>query len=192
MLIKYRVCFDCDNVLNDLTAKMLTVYNARNGTDYTPDVFQHYDMARCVPPDVAKDMTLLFTDDEVLGGLEPPPDAYDVLFFLHKEGHEVFIASNTDYRAAERKAVYLLRCFPFLTPERIIFIANKPLLGVDFLIDDDPANFKNGLFTRILRTQPWNAASEVGFDHRIDRLNEVIPIIMERQKAESARANSLF
>ena len=79
---------------------------------------------------------------------------------LIDSGHQVIFISATDKKRQERKKAWMLANFPMIDEDSIIFTAQKNLINVDVMIDDNLNYASKFTCPFILFKQPWNTNRE--------------------------------
>lgn len=191
------IAVDIDNVLNNLTERVLEVYNKRYNDSLTVENITKYSIESFVKPECKDDFPKLFLDPEVWNGISVIPDCVEVLKKYHDLGHEIYIVTATETENIHPKSEWLQRVFPFLNiRNNLICIKKKQMLGgnIDILIDDCLDNLIGGDYIRVLLDYPWNRNLDNGYrksDMRsIFRCNDWKAINHVLKKASEALDNS--
>lgn len=149
---------DCDNVLNNLTASVLRVYNEDFNDKLTTDDITDYYIENFVKPECKESFYKLFTDKRVWKGISVVENCVDILKKWNDLGHTIYIVTSTEPANMLKKANWLQRTLPFLNiRKRLICIQKKQLLSeLDILIDDCYNNLIGGKYQKIVLNYPWN------------------------------------
>ncbi len=154
MLAKPKICVDIDNVLNNMCAAMVDIYNDRHD--------EKIDLARCTRYDfssygeeVASELVKLFGDPELYERMRPARYAVEYLFLMCGE-FDVKIVTSTRPEQLKQKCDWLARWFPFVKYRDIIVADHKQWIESDYVIDDHTGYLIDNPAYRILIDQPWN------------------------------------
>lgn len=79
---------------------------------------------------------------------------------IFESGHQIIFISATHKPFQERKKAWILSNFPELTEDNIIFTAQKNLINVDVMIDDNLDYASRFTCPFILFKRPWNTNRE--------------------------------
>lgn len=101
-------------------------------------------------------LMLAFNNEEFLNEQEPYPGAVDMVNTLIDEGHEVIIASAIAPSAMTTRSNCIKKFFPRIPEKNIMLGAQKHLLTVDFLLDDNPGNLTGNAKYAVLFTAAHN------------------------------------
>lgn len=153
-----RIMFDMDDVL--VSGGFLYLINSYLGTHYTELDFKTYYMQDVVPDKEA--FFEYFLQHNLYDYATVTEGATELLKELN-EHHMVYI--GTSYIIPEvvsksgvlldYKYQFLTRTFPFLDPNRFVFLGDKSVLQCDVKVDDKLSNLKNA-DTKILYTAYHN------------------------------------
>ena len=111
---------------------------------------------------------------------------------LIADGHEVYLATSTDYENFSWKVEWIEKYFPFISKNNVICIHNKELLKCDIMIDDCLDNLINNTCKRIVIDHPWNQdeIKEQKYDiYRAYNFKDVIEIIQNMEGSEEEWQN---
>lgn len=150
---------DCDSVLNNLTERVLEVYNADNDDNLTLDDITDYYMENFVKPECREGFYKIFFDKRVWKGIKVIDNCVEVLEKYHNRGDTIYIVTATDPSNMSKKGAWLGRILPFLDiRKRLICIHKKQLLSgnIDVLIDDSLKNLIGGGYKKIVLDYAWN------------------------------------
>ena len=107
------VC-DIDGVLNNLTEKVLELYNSRTGKKIQQSDITAYNFSECLPKEDADGICKLFQEKELWDSLTPLPHSQKCLKTLVNQGHKVIVATATDPINFEWKCQWMKYHFPFI------------------------------------------------------------------------------
>ena len=183
------ICFDIDNVLNNLTEKTIALYNTLNNKNIQMSDITTYNFYDCLSKEDADGIISLFKDKGLWDSLKPLPYAQDGLKKLIKSGHTIFLATATDPSNFEWKCDWLSKYFNFIPTDNIIRIMDKSLLRTDVLVDDNLGNLTSNICERICLNYPWNQSKSKDYAYDIKRAydwSDIVHIInnIERKMKE--------
>ena len=174
------ICLDIDNVMNNLTEKAITLYNARTNKNIQMSDITTYNFYDCLPKEDADGVISLFKDKELWDSLKPLARSQESLKKITKQGHRVFLATATDPINFEWKCDWLSRYFSFIPTDNIIRIMDKSLLRIDVMIDDHLSNLTSNICERVCLDYPWNQSKTKDYAYDIKRAynwNDIVDII---------------
>lgn len=151
-----KIGIDVDNVINNLTECVLSIYNEDTGSDLKITDITDYDMTMFVKPELKENFYRYFSDDRVWERLQIKDGAADCIEEIAKK-HEIYFVTSTYPENVNRKAKWLSEHIRGVdVDKRLIVCHNKPLLeGLDILFDDYEPNLR-GSYTRVLMDYAWN------------------------------------
>lgn len=179
------ICFDIDNVMNNLTEKAIDLYNTRSGKNVQMSDITTYNFYDCLSKEEADEIISLFKDKELWNSLKPLPHSQDTLKKLIKQGHRIFLATATDPINFEWKCEWISRYFGFIPTDNIIRIMDKGLLKVDVMVDDHLSNLISNICERVCLDYPWNQDRVKDYAYDIKRAyswNDIVNIINNIEK----------
>lgn len=179
------ICFDIDNVMNNLTEKAIDLYNTRSGKNIQMSDITAYNFYDCLSKEEADEIISLFKDKELWNSLKPLPHSQDTLKKLIKQGHRIFLATATDPINFEWKCEWISRYFSFIPTDNIIRIMDKGLLKVDVMVDDHLSNLISNICERVCLDYPWNQDRVKDYAYDIKRAyswNDIVNIINNIEK----------
>ena len=166
---KLTILCDADDTIINLLSRWLAEVNQMYGKTVCKEDIQSWDITKAYPG---------LTADEVLNPLYRA-DFWDTVtpikgsgYYLErliKDGHNLSIVTASNLETSGAKTAKLLKLFPFLGREQIIFTQNKQAVPGDVLIDDGVHNLIGGNYRKLLFHQPGNAAFREG-EHGITRV----------------------
>ncbi len=179
------ICLDIDNVLNDLTEKTITLYNALANKNIQMSDITTYNFYDCLPKEDADGIIALFKNKKLWDSLKPLPYSQEALKKLIKQGHRIFLATATDPINFEWKCDWLSRYFSFIPTDNIIRIMDKSLLRVDVMVDDHLSNLTSNVCERVCLDYSWNQSTSKDYAYDIRRAynwHDVIDIIKDIER----------
>ena len=181
-----RIALDFDETLFPTTERVFEIYNKRHNTNIDLSNTTSYSFYENFSTDVADELLSIFVEKDVYSSLQPYKGAIRSIKTLVEQGHEIYIATNTDVRNMEWKEQLLQKHFPFIPKNNLIRIANKALLNVDVLVDDNLDNLKSIFADRICFNQYWNQDKDADYAYSIYRIHhwgEIINVINEIERS---------
>lgn len=183
------ICVDIDNILNNLTEKVIEVYNTRNNKDIQMASITSYNFYDCLSREDANDIIDLFKEKSLWDSLKPLEGSQNGLKQLLKMGHKVYLATATDTLNFDWKVAWIKQYYPFIPEDNIIRIIDKSLLKCDVLVDDCLDNLIGSFAERITLDYPWNHNELKDYAYSIRRAynwTDIINIIsdIEREMIE--------
>ena len=177
-----RVKVDIDNVLNDLTMRVVDVYSNEHKVCLSYNDIIDYNFNGIGDEVVISGLIEILNRPDILEDLTPLTDSQAGLMMLCKD-YDVWLATASTPEAFVKKVKWCKQYFPWFETDRIICIKDKFLLRTDYSIDDLPDNLIGDLTTRILVDSPWNKSyrdDAWGF-HRVNDLVEAYHTINKLQ-----------
>jgi 5'(3')-deoxyribonucleotidase len=173
-----KIGVDVDEVLlNTLQTGWIPMINEMTGMDVNlrPEDITEWDITKFLPKRYHKFIYDILMLGSMWKKVEPIWDSIDVLKEMNNDYNlDLYIVSSTDVFTPKQKWEQFLKFYPFIDRQQIIRIHNKKLLDLDYLIDDNPANLKDG---DIVFTQPHNEWLDNDNIFRVDNLQDAYDII---------------
>ena len=136
-----RIGIDIDDVLNNLTACVLEIYNQDAGDSLCLADITEYDMKQFVKPEYRDNFYKYFGDKRVWAILKPNTTAFNLLNKLHSEGHSIYFVTATHPLNVKRKYLWLNEQLEWDCWDSLVVTKDKSLLtGLDVFIDDSLDN----------------------------------------------------
>ena len=159
--MKKRIIIDLDDVITDASGWM-HVINTFLGTNHTEKDSGSYYLQDIVPKEKWNDYIKYFRTQNTYDYCNINPDCIEVMKELN-ENYDIYICSAYVYRddvmysadALKYKFEFLMKYFPFIKPQKYIFMNDKSILNCDIRIDDKINNLDNAK-TKILYTAYHN------------------------------------
>lgn len=176
---------DMDEVLNNLTEKILLCYNEKYGDTLRVGDISDYDIHKYLKPE-CRHVFEEFADERFIESLDIAPGAVEVLSRLSKYHAIYFVTAGHPYTLRARD-VWLAKHLPFYRSRQLVGCCNKQLLGLDVLIDDYEGNLIEGRYYGILFNKPWNrhVPTQIYNMKRIFHWNEIPAIISDLEKRQT-------
>lgn len=138
---KYRIVVDVDSTLNNLMPVWTKVYNAMYNTsiDWTNQI--DYDLNGLVLPEEKEAFLDILHHKGLFRSLLPLPRSQESLKSLHREGHDIWIATICRSSSIiQEKKEWLLEHYPFLNENNFVYLSgnSKSILDADIMIEDNP------------------------------------------------------
>lgn len=151
-----RIAIDMDDVLADITTRLIEITNERRNTNYQknqlkdPVIFQEYYAEY-------KQVRECLYETGMFRNLPVFEDAQDVVKKL-QEQYEVFIVSAaTEFpKSLTEKLEWLEEHFPTIGWQHTVFCGHKHMIKADYLIDDHEKNVVKFEGTPLLFDAPHN------------------------------------
>jgi 5'-nucleotidase len=151
-----RIAIDMDDVLADITTRLIEITNERRNTNYQKDqlkdpvIFQEYYAEY-------KQVRECLYETGMFRNLPVFEDAQDVVKKL-QEQYEVFIVSAaTEFpKSLTEKLEWLEEHFPTIGWQHTVFCGHKHMIKADYLIDDHEKNLVKFEGTPLLFDAPHN------------------------------------
>ena len=159
---KLRVLCDADDVIEELLPAWTDAINLEFGTHVKWNDITEWDMEKFFPGLANKQIHLPIYKDEFWDSVTPMPGATEFISRILGDGHELYIATATNYQTCGAKIKKLLKMFPMLKWENFVIATNKQIINGDILLDDAPQNLVGGSYRKILFDRPHNHS----FDER--------------------------
>lgn len=155
---KKIIGIDLDSTLNNLEVVWLNRYNQ----DYNDNLkeWSKWEVDEFVKPECGKKIYDYLHEPNFFYNLDIKPNARKVVNFLSKH-YELYIVTAYTPDTCVDKTNWIKKHKLNIDPKNIIFINNKTILKLDYLIDDGPHNFSrlNGTMG-LLFDMPYNQKLE--------------------------------
>ncbi|NLC88244.1 MAG: hypothetical protein GX682_05715 [Clostridiaceae bacterium] len=184
-----KIMIDMDDVI--CTGGFLKIINEFLNTNYKEEEIKTYYIQDIIPENKKEEWKEYFESKNVYENVNLLPNVYETLEKLSKK-YELYIATAYIFRDNPEKSTkhlknkfnYLLKTFPFIKPEKYIFINNKELLDCDIKIDDKLSNLKGNAKLKLLFTAYHNkdiSDEELLKENviRVNNWNEILKILEE-------------
>ena len=181
-----KIVIDLDDVITNCNGWLYAI-NKFLGTEYKEEDIKSYYIQDLVPKEKWEDYLKFFITQNTYDHCQINENCVDVIKKLN-EKYEIYICSAYVYRddvmysadALKYKFEFLIKNFPFINPERFVFLNNKHIIDCDIRIDDKLDNLENAksklLYTAyhnknisnedlekqgVVRVNGWNEIKEV-------------------------------
>lgn len=151
--MKKKIGIDLDEVLNNMGDVWLAKYNK----DYSDNLpfWSSWNVLECVKPECDSKIYDYLSEPNFFLNLEAKENAFEVIEWL-KENFELYVVTAYSKYPLQDKRMWLEKFFPNIPKDNVIFINNKSLLDLDYLIDDGPHNIENFKKTAIIFQKEYN------------------------------------
>jgi 5'(3')-deoxyribonucleotidase len=172
-----RVFIDMDEVLADTLAEHIARYNHDHSEAITKADLEGKWLWEIVSVDRQERLDGYLQSEDFFEDLRVIEDSQRVVREMAKK-YEVYIATAAMEfpNSFGPKYRWLRRHFPFLHPSQFIFCGDKGVLSGDYLIDDQPLNFRRFMGEGILFTAPHNL--NVSEFRRVDNWQQVAELFL--------------
>lgn len=151
------ILVDADGVLENLTEAMPVLINKFYGTNISYEDIKEWGFEKAFPQLTHEQIYSIELEEELYDSLQPIDGAPEFLKKLLNDGHQVFVVTNTPYKAIAFKMEKVMKkYFPFLTWKNFIITSCKQMINGDVLIDDGVHNLLGGDYAKILFDAPYN------------------------------------
>ena len=166
---KFTILCDADDTIINLLPRWLAEINQTYGKAVRKEEIQNWDTTKAFPGLTADEVLKPLYRADFWDTVTPIKGSGYYLERLIKDGHDLSIVTASNLETSGEKTAKLLKLFPFLRKEQIIFTQNKQAVPGDVLIDDGVHNLIGGNYRKLLFHQPGNAAFREG-EHGITRV----------------------
>lgn len=187
---KKNLMLDMDDVI--VSGGFLYLLNEFLGTSYKEEDFKDFYMQHVIPRKFMGDFFEYFFKHNMYDYCKLNNDAYEVIEMLNNN-YNLIIATSYTFKEdiinsgiiLKHKYDYLLKTFPFLTPDNFYFATNKSFLHCHIRIDDNVKNLIGpGVERKILFTAYHNKnindqrLMELGIE-RAENFNHVKKLLLK-------------
>jgi len=155
--MKQRIAIDMDEVIADMVAKHLAMYNRHFGQTLTKRDLHGVKLRKYVPAEQVPLLTDWLYADDFFRDLPVIPGSQEVVRAL-MERYDIFITTAAmEYPTSfPAKYAWLKEHFPFIPDSHLVFCGDKSIVHADFLIDDNARHFPGFAGKGILFSAPHN------------------------------------
>lgn len=174
------IACDIDNTVCNLQEAVLELFNKNNGTNYTLNDFEDYNIENVLSIKEAVKIKEMYASKTIYNNVKPIAKAQESLQKLVNEGHQVYLVTDAIPKNYAEKVAWINHFFPFIDNAHIVAMKHKHLFKCDVLIEDNVQNLISGLhYDRILLNYPWNQKvhDEVYGIYRCNNWNEIMKAI---------------
>lgn len=151
------IACDWDNIINNLTEKVLEIYNAQSGKNIQMSDLTSYNFYDCLAKEDADGIVKLFKNKIMWDSLIPIEGSRNGLQKLIDAGHRVYIVTATAPENFNWKIQFLRKYFSFFNTDNVIRMMDKSLVKCDVLIEDCAEQLiKHKMCYRVCLDYPWN------------------------------------
>lgn len=156
-----KLIIDMDDVL--CGKGFLRIVNEFLGTEYEEKDANSYYINDLIPKEKFLDWVQFFEEKNLYEYVDLKDNVQEVLEKLSKK-YDIYIATSYVFRDDKKisgkvlkdKFDYLYKNFPFINPEKYIFITNKEIINADIRIDDNIEKLKGNAKIKLLFTAYHN------------------------------------
>lgn len=141
MRIKKKLGLDLDSCLNNLEEKWLSDYNKDYNDNLTPEDLLTWDTYKYVKPECGIKIYDYLVQPGYFRNLEPKFYTEEVVQWL-SEYFELYIVTAYKAHTCMDKVGFIKEYYPCIKEENIIFLNDKGLITLDYLVDDGPHNIE--------------------------------------------------
>jgi len=149
---------DLDDVLWSLVDAWLKRYNEIVDDDVTPEDIKSWQIDQYIKKGTREMLFYILEQNDFWETLKPKPGSQFYLKKLIDDGYDVVIITATSYQTLKPKLIQFFELFPFIKEEQIIVTQRKQMVDVDLLVDDNPVNFYDASYIKVLFDAPHNKA----------------------------------
>jgi len=153
---KIRIGIDMDGVICALTTEWLRRYNNDYSDNLKPSDITMWNWHSLVKKECGKKIYDYLDDPSVFEDAPVIKDSQSVLYEMSKECEIVIVTSPFNMNNVVAKNNWLNKYFPFIDRDNRVYVGNKSLVDVDYLLDDKPKNLEQGNYIPLLFSAPHN------------------------------------
>lgn len=153
----FQLGLDFDSVLVGTEIAYCDLFNKYTGEHITPSDLTEYDTTKVLPQKYNYIANKLWEMPALYDYVQPKENSQRYTKLLsEQENIDLYVVTVSSPKVIERKFQYLHREFPWIKQDNIIVTANKPLLNLNLLLDDNPKNLLLGKYHKLLFNMYWN------------------------------------
>lgn len=169
-----------DDVLENLSVAWVNFLNLRYGTNVEAKDVVDWKVDKFFPSLTKEQVYSVLWEEDLWKTVKPLDGGPEAIQKLMRDGHEVYIVTNSHYRAlAAKMDDVLFAYYPFLSWGQVIIATNKQMIRGDVLIDDGIHNLVGGDYIKILMDRPYNReydAESMGM-YRVSNWREICDLL---------------
>lgn len=150
-----KIGIDLDSTLNNLVEVWVKKYNEEYDDNLTSKKIIKWEMDELVKPECGKKIFNYLHDPMLFYNLDIKDGAKKTIDFLSKN-YELYIVTAYTPDTCLDKSNWIKKHKLKINDKNVIFINNKSLLDLDYLIDDGPHNFEHFTGTGLVFDMPYN------------------------------------
>lgn len=154
-MIRPKVGLDLDSCLNNLEVRWLELYNHDYKDNLTPADLLTWNTYEHVKPECGKKIYDYLLYPHLFRDLKPKPFTQEVVKWLIQYV-DLYIVTAYHWQTCKDKVLFLQEHFPCIPVENVIFLNNKGLINLDYLVDDGPHNAEAFTGISVLMDMPYN------------------------------------
>lgn len=155
---KLTILCDADDTIINLLPRWLAEINRMYGRTVSKEDVHDWDITKAYPGLTTDEVLKPLYQEGFWNSVAPIKGSRYYLERLTEDGHDISIVTASNLETSGAKTAKLIKLFPFIGREQIIFTQNKQAMFGDILIDDGVHNLIGGSYRKILFHQPGNAA----------------------------------
>lgn len=155
MVKRKKIGIDLDSTLNNLNEVWIERYNKDYCDNLTQEDIVKWEINEIVKPECGENIFEYLHEPNFFYNLNIKDDAKETVDFLAKN-YELYIVTAYSPDTCLDKSNWIKKHKLNIDDKNIIFINNKGLLDLDYLIDDGPHNFDNFSGNGLLFDMPYN------------------------------------
>ena len=178
-----------DDVLENLSVAWVDYLNRKYGTDVNAEDITDWSVDKFFPSLSKRQVYGALIDEALWKTVRPMNKAQETLQALIHDGHEIYVVTNSHYRALTAKMEdVLFTFFPFLSWDQVIITKNKQMIRGDVLIDDGIHNLVGGDYIKVLMDRPHNRAfdAEAAGMYRVSGWEEIYELLTRISQRQSS------
>lgn len=172
---------DIDDVLNNLTESVLTVYRQDTGHQLFLNDIKEYNMTPFIKKEYQDTFFKYFGDKRVWDIIQPIYEGFDCIIDLWDKCHEIYFVTATHPLNLASKYEWLQKFIPFDPYRNLIVACDKSRIRLDILIDDCAEHFLP-YHHGYLMHKPWNEGWEDMLKEQVRPVNDWYEIRDHLQK----------
>ena len=177
-----------DDVLENLSEAWVDYLNLKYGTNVSADNVVDWKISQFFPELSEDQVYRALCDDELWKTVRPLDGASEALQSLMRDGHQVYIVTNSHYRTLIAKMENVLfNYFPFLSWDQVIIASHKQMIRGDVLVDDGIHNLIDGDYIKILMDRPYNRSfdADAAGMYRVYDWNDILVLLEQIEQRPS-------
>jgi 5'(3')-deoxyribonucleotidase len=153
--MRKSIGLDLDTCLNNLEHQWLSDYNRDYNDNLTPEDLLTWDTWKYVKPECGKKIYDYLKKPGYFKNLSPQPYAQETVKWL-SQYFDLYIVTAYHASTCQDKTDFILANYPEINERNIIFLNNKGLIMLDYLVDDGPHNVEVFKGKSILMDMAYN------------------------------------
>lgn len=175
--MRYRICFDLDDTMEDLVGAWTKWLNDRYGRNVRREDVTEWELLDTYPGLTPAQIYEPLHHSEFWDSVEAMDGAVEVIAGLIADGYDVYVVTASHPQEFYLKMENMFgSLFGWIGYNKVICTANKQMIDCDVLVDDRPENLiGDTIYDPVLFTQPHNAKFDAYKHHiyRVGNWNEI-------------------